>query len=278
MDSKKFTPPTSAPFSIASGGARLIAGKRGVYRKIEFKPLFRTDTGTYSVPITKAASGIKDGVSIVNQLDVILAGAGFTATSYALLFGFDTENPSSRIRHAFGLGTMKPFQGAGGTARFIDNTCQGWVNVIPGMKIKGIGQDNSGSNSADFTEVINGQPIYPYFCGSTTPGTGTGGNFDERQIIGASDLIVGGFDGTPANSGGVASPNGQAFPFAYDAISSVNYWKIRAGVAAPTNDKAIVGPMYAWASWEIVDPRDEEDSEALLADCKLHATTQIIPA
>lgn len=265
-------PPNNPGFSVASAGKRLFTGKRGVYRKIEYRAILANVDGlTNSVVIDDDTNNIGDGVTLKS----VLTSAGFTAINFALLIQFETENPSSRIRHAFGVGAIKQNRGSGvATPRFVESGCQAWVNVIPGMKIPGIEAGQSGAVQ-DLTQVINGQPIYPYFAGTTVPGTGPASNDGARQAWNPLDVLVGGFDGTANNSGGTVSSNGQALPFAYDAISSVTNWRIRGGVAAPANTNKLIAPLYAWASWEIIDPRDEEDSQALLADCHLHAHTRL---
>jgi hypothetical protein len=249
------SPPSSPGFSVAEAGARLGEGLAGIYEKSEYKPLVQSTTGNPFVTLPALSSEILGAYGN--------AGAPFSTMTNGILFGFEVKCPSSRIRVSFGVGALAPFPEQTGNAERESlipfSTGFGFVNVFPGTKIKNITATQDAFNSGDNTEVISGQAIYPYILASKGDDL-----FDPR------DLISGGYDGTAANSGGKATSNGEGLPFAYEAISNAtNYRVVGATLTSLAGDK-VIAPIYAWARWEIVDPRSEADSIALLARCELN--------
>jgi hypothetical protein len=135
---------------------------------------------------------------------------------------------------------------------------QEFVNVIPGVLIN-IPQGAAAADP-DKSNVINGQPLYPYW--RTADGL-------ARAVFDPRDIVYGGYDGSAANSGGVATPSGTGLPFAYEAVSKAGVYRVKGMCITNTSGDKISLPLMAWASWEIIDPRDEADTVELLSKCIL---------
>lgn len=266
-------PPTNPGSSIAAAAARIGAGKAGIYRKVLFKEIWKNQSN-FPVVDLPSLTGKTDaaGTAIATRL----SAAGFAGITNAAFFNFETTNPSARIRHAFGVSALSPTADYSNADvdGYIPQNGYGYVNVFPGVQVKGA---MSGSvttinlGASDQSSIMWGQAIYPTYAYITTPGQG--GANAELQAFHPGGLHVGGYDGTAGNSGGTPTPNGVAFPFTHEAVTIADRFRCVGGVLGTAGQQTIA-PLYAWAVWEIYDPRDEADSEALLAECLLNVDTQ----
>lgn len=247
--------PNSTGFSVAKAGARLGQGLRGIYRKAESKVLWlpasdgTVQTGIPGNPVNLSAT---------------------------------IDCPSARIRVAFGVGGKNNNQGRSG---FDDLNAFGkgssW-NVVPYAKIPD--SYSSPEASADKSPYIAGRPLFWQDYGL---GTGLDG---DRPLFGPPGFeIVDGDSGqgnTPQQSSGSLPPYGlnavpklsveqglygRLIPDAYEAISCIERYEIYVRMQPPGDTFNGNLPLQVWCVWEIVDPRDQEDTEALLAECGISA-------
>src|SRR5262245_17180587 len=94
-------PPNLTPFSVAGIGSRITAGKAGRYRKTECKAIIDTSStilGQGQLPDFPTTLDA-DGNTIASNF---LTAYG-VAYVQGVLFGFEVECPSARIRVAFGV-------------------------------------------------------------------------------------------------------------------------------------------------------------------------------
>ena len=251
-------PPSSPGYSQAQAGARPEAGKAGQYRKTDAGIIMQSpDLSGRSQLFGAANMNDNDGRTVAQNI-VSFMGRAETTAAFAT---FEVTCPSSRIRVAFGV--VQPSVAMGPQDRYEDNNSSQpfkWVNVVPGVQTDKFYAARSNSTDPDKSMVVYGQPLYPY------PDTQVAG--EARNIIDPRDIIYGGYDGSAANSGGRATSNGSGWPFSFEDQSNANVYRVFVGVIALAN--VVVGmPVYAWATWEVVDPRSAEDTEALLSQCYL---------
>ena len=267
MPARLIRPPNNPGLSIAAATARQGQGLTGVYYKTDYKVLARNnDVGGSNSQMLLPDITTKTDKFGNDVTDYLLAFSGLALTQ-GIFLNAEVVCPSARCRVAFGVNVLRP---ADSLAFFVNGSTNpyAYFNVIPGVKINQIapetisGQDGGGDNS----EIISGQPVYPF----AAPGTGPSAN--NPIIFDPSDYFIGGYDGSAGNSGGMPTPNGIGFPFAYDAIDSATNYRIRGGVFTGNSGDLFTGPIFVWARWEIVDPRNKEDSEALLNECRLVPT------
>ena len=141
-----------------------------------------------------------------------------------------------------------------------------WVNVVPAIAVPGMGASGP---QPDNTGYIYGQPIFR--CDSADASAIGVGQYDPRFIWSPPDFITAPTTSI-ANPGNLPTTN---YPFAYEDCSDSDCFRIQGGIFAnrTANPIFIQGPIYAWAVWEIVDPRDGEDTTAILNECTLEAPT-----
>jgi len=227
--------------TVAASGARLGAGKGGIYRKEDSKLLY---------------DGSAPNLGIQRILHATI------------------KVPSSRIRVAFGVGNPNPDvtdDGSTGFANSYGNGATVW-NAVPYSRQPAA--MIAAGQAGDARGLIAGRPIF-WMCPS---GYGTGTQVDsaapyfESQasdpVATASAALFSQQPSVEALLNGYKI--GRFVPDAYEAQSSVQEYDIWVWLSAGATSQI---PLQVWASWEITDPRNQEDTEALLAECSLEATS-----
>jgi len=263
---RRIVPPSNfhAASSLAAASSRMGEGLGGIYVKTDYKML-AMPSGDTSSRMTMPDITTRTNKSGSLITDYLLEFSGMTLQS-GIFLNSEIECPSSRIRVAFGINT---FFAVDSPTYFASLGGYAFANVVPGVKIKQVTPIGiPGQPGSDVSEVISGQPIFPY---ASLPVAGP-------EIFDPNDYLIGGYDGTDTHSGGVATPNGIGFPFSFEDEAAATVYRLRAGVFSEFagGTTGFTGPIYSWARWEIIDPRSKEDSETLLSECRLSAPpTQI---
>lgn len=253
MHNRRIPVPPPASFSVASAGGRLDSGKAGIYRKTQFAPLIKSATpgsASFVLPAT--------GPYINNPI------AGNTLVP----FSFDVHCPSSRIRVAFGVTS----RGDAVSGNVFFGLASLW-NVIPCVKAEGSGS-SVGNTNEDTTEYFYGRPLFYLYKTAVYNGFD---DFAGRMPPPYDDIEVAGVvngDVWQQNSIAGIHPSkilseGRALPDSWESQSMADLYRAK-GYISGTNGGSSLCPI-AWAAWEITDPRDGEDTEALLAKCTLSA-------
>jgi hypothetical protein len=240
--------PTSSGFSQASAGARITGGKSGIRRKTDYVVLF------------KSASG-----------GPIVVPATWPGGNAGKFFSGRVECPSGRVRVAFGISARydDPAAGTFGAGSY-------W-NVTP--KVKVASSPSPAGAKADTEDYYEGRPLF-YVC---PPSLLDAGGTDMALPPPYTDPSVGftpaSFQSWQQNQLFIAQSAdiGRALPDSYEAVSAANRYDIH-GIFAPRSvaNDILYSPIVLWASWEVVDPRDGEDTEALLAECSVSAPRTIV--
>lgn len=167
---------------------------------------------------------------------------GITVNNQVIVnYQFGVKCPSSRIRAAMGVSghrygaTINDFNSLGSSS---------FLNVIPGIRMAGAAQ---GDNTSDNEIYMWGAPVFDW---TTVTRAGNMTYIDPRDN----------------------AADGKLLPYTYEATSAADYYQVKGQiVTGATLSEKVLLPIYGFASWEIIDPRNGEDTEALLSQCALVA-------
>jgi hypothetical protein len=230
--------------------------------------------GGYSIAAAGARMGAgQGGLYIKTQAAVLYDGPGAIDVTHPLIITSTVRCPSARIRVAFGVGGKDFFLRDGDTAPVGDFGIGTYWNAIPFISVPNVKAPAAGGGGVpDASPVIAGRPIF-----WMSPAAGVDNAPPHAETSNANAPTPG--TGFTAQSGWNSESNlllqqyGRAVPDAYEVISSADLYKVYLFITNIPAGRQL--PIMIWARWEILDPRNEEDTVELMSKCVIEAPSTV---